>query len=115
MLNLDQRLEYRASCDMLLNKYVDGTPHVCRASNISRGGMLVHRLLEPERADVHLVGLQFQLPGQERIITAAGCIVFEHPWQRATGIRFTNLSDEHRTLIERFILTQVDWRDALRH
>jgi len=113
MLTMDHRLDLRASVDMLLNKYVAGTPHVCRASNISRGGMLVHKLLEPEREGIEVVGLQFQLPGQDRVITAAGRIVFQHNWLRATGIRFTNLSDDHRGLIERYILDHVDWKRAL--
>jgi hypothetical protein len=98
---------------MLLNKYVSGTPHVCRASNISRGGMLVHRLLEPEREGIEVVGLQFQLPGQDRVVTGAGRIVFRHPWLSATGICFTSLSKEHRELIERYILDHVDWNGAL--
>lgn len=113
MLTMDHRLELRAPVDMLLNKYVAGTPHVCRASNISRGGMLIHKLLEPEKNGIEVVGLQFQLPNSDRIITAAGRIVFEHPWIRATGIRFTNLSEEHRGLIERYILDRVDWKRAL--
>src|SRR5262245_66433287 len=99
MLTMDHRLDLRAPCDILLNKYVAGTPHVCRASNISRGGMLVHKLLEPERKGIEVVGLQFQLPGQDRMITAAGRIVFPHQWIRATGLRFANLSDEHGGLI----------------
>jgi hypothetical protein len=109
---MDHRLDLRTRCDMLLNKYVDGVPHVCRATNISRGGLFLHRLLEPTMHE-RMVGLQFQLPGQERIITAAGKIVYEHPWMRATGVRFTNLSDDHRALIERYILDQIDWRRAL--
>jgi PilZ domain len=113
MLTMDHRLEFRAPIDMLLNKYVAGTPHVCRASNISRGGILIHKLLEPERKDVEVVGLQFELPGSGHVITAAGRIVFEHPWIRATGIRFTNLADDHRALIERYILDRVDWKGAL--
>ena len=32
----------------LLNKYVGGQPHVCRGVNISRGGMLIHKVLEPD-------------------------------------------------------------------
>ena len=112
MLTLDHRLDLRVPIDMLLNKYIAGMPHVCRASNISRGGMLVHKLLEPEsRTD--LVGLQFQLPGQDRIITAAGRIVYQHQWVRATGVRFTNLSEEHRELVERYILDRMDWKRVL--
>jgi hypothetical protein len=110
---MDHRLELRAPVDILLNKYIDGIPHVCRATNLSRGGMLVHKLLEPEKNATE-VGLQFQLPGEDRIITAAGRVVYQHKWLRASGVRFTNLAVEHRELIERFILSQLDWKRALR-
>ncbi|HJZ85027.1 MAG TPA: PilZ domain-containing protein [Polyangia bacterium] len=109
---MDHRLDLRAPINMLLNKFVDGTPRVCRASNISRSGLLLHKLLEPELPQ-SVVGLQFQLPGQDRIITAAGRVVYEHPWLRALGVRFTNLADEHRALIEHYILDALDWKRAL--
>ena len=112
MLTMDHRLDFRAPIDMLLNKYIEGLPRVCRATNISRSGMLIHKLLEPEVAQ-SIVGLQFQLPGQDRIITAAGKVVYEHPWVRAVGVRFTNLSDDHRSLIERYVLDKMDWRHVL--
>jgi c-di-GMP-binding flagellar brake protein YcgR len=112
MFKIDQRLDFRAPLDILLNKYVGGIPHVCRATDISRGGMLIHRLLEPEMAG-HDVGLQFQLPGQDRIITAAGRVVYQHPQLPAMGVQFTNLSERHRRMIERYVLDQIDWIKAL--
>jgi hypothetical protein len=107
MLTTDHRFDCRASIDMLLNKFVAGMPHACRATNISRGGLLVCKLLEPERQGVELVGLQFQLPGQDEIITASGQVIYSHPWIRASGIRFISLADDHRKLIDRYILEQA--------
>lgn len=92
----------RVPVDIILNKYVKGRPYLCRASNISRGGLLVHRVREPESAETR-VGLQFQLPGDNRVITCAGEIVHEHGWVNASGIRITSISPEHRALLDCFL------------
>ena len=39
----DLRQDVRVSIDILLNKYVKGRPYLCRATNLSRHGLLVHR------------------------------------------------------------------------
>ena len=36
--------------NILLNKYIEGEPHVCRAVNLSRGGMLLYKVFEPDLA-----------------------------------------------------------------
>ena len=92
----------RVPVDILLNKYLRGRPYLCRATNLGRGGLLVHRVGEP-RSDEKRVGLQFQLPGDERVITCAGEIVFEHGWTDASGIRFTSVAPEHQALIDAFL------------
>lgn len=112
MFVIDHRRDSRTPIDMLLNKYVAGIPYLCRATNLSEGGMLVHKLLEPELGTSHVVGLQFELPGHDRIVTAAGRVVYDHPWLRAVGVRFTNLSADHRTLIRQYLLDQARKRPA---
>jgi hypothetical protein len=92
----------RVPVDIILNKYIKGRPYLCRASNLSAGGLLVHRVREPKSEETR-VGLQFQLPGDERVITCAGEIVYEHDWVDASGIRFTSVSPEHQALIEAFV------------
>jgi hypothetical protein len=101
----DKRQGSRFSVDILVNKYLKGRPYLCRATNLSRGGMLVHRLVEPANDETY-VGLQFQLPGDERVITCGGQIVFEHGWIKASGIRFTSLAPEHYQRIDRFLSSQ---------
>jgi hypothetical protein len=98
----DQRSTPRVSVDILLNKYVKGRPYLCRASNFSRGGLLVHRIREPQNDETH-IGLQFQLPGDDRVITCAGRVVFEHKWTDASGVRFTAIAPEHQQLIDEFL------------
>jgi hypothetical protein len=92
----------RLPLDIILNKYIGGRPYLCRASNLSRGGLLVHRVREPNNSETR-VGLQFQLPGDNRVITCAGEIVHEHGWVNASGIRFTSISTEHRALIDSYL------------
>ena len=107
----DHRYDRRVPIDILLNKYVKGRPYLCRATNISRRGLLVHRIHEPQLPETH-IGLQFQLPGDDRVITCAGQITYEHSWLTASGIRFTSVAPEHQQLIDSFIMSQLRW-DAL--
>jgi hypothetical protein len=98
----EDRREKRISIDILLNKYIDGEPHVCRAVNISRGGMLLYKVFEPTAVQGE-VSLEFQLPGSPRIVRVDGMTLAEHPWARAHGVRFTRMSDDDRALVERYV------------
>lgn len=101
----EHRADYRVSIDMLLNKYVNGRPHVVRATDISRTGLRVHRLFEPSM-DQQSVGLQFQLPDSDRVITCAGRVIHLED-ERAQGIEFTNVAEEHQQLIDDYIASSV--------
>ncbi|MCC6746551.1 MAG: PilZ domain-containing protein [Deltaproteobacteria bacterium] len=109
---LDKRADFRISVDLLLNKYVKGRPYLCRATNLSRSGLLVHRLFEPEHGETR-VGLQFQLPGCDRVITCAGRIVFWDEQLGAHGVEFTSVAPEHQALLDTFLLRSMDWPAAL--
>jgi hypothetical protein len=98
----DNRSEQRRQIDILLNKYIKGRPYLCRASNLSRTGILVHQIHEPKNNEKN-VGLQFQLPGVDRVITCAGKIVYEHGWLKAHGILFTSIAPEHQQLIDEYL------------
>jgi hypothetical protein len=102
----DHRVDARVPIDIILNKYIKGRPYLCRASNLSRRGLLVHRVNEPRARELE-VGLQFQLPSSERVITCAGKIVFEHGWLAASGVKITAIAPEHQELIDAFILEQL--------
>jgi c-di-GMP-binding flagellar brake protein YcgR len=102
----EKRKQRRVNLDIYLNKYVAGVPYMARASDISREGVGLARLIEPE-LDGHRVGLQFQLPGCEEVIYAEGEVVRE--WAAAeeaaegSGVRFTLLTERHRRLIESYV------------
>ncbi len=102
MFSKESRGERRMPVDILLNKYIDGEPHTCRAVNISRGGMLLYKIFEPDLEQSE-VSLEFQLPGSNRILRIDGVTLAEHRWARAHGVRFTRMSDDDREILERYL------------
>jgi len=103
MFSKDNRGDRRMPIDILLNKYIDGEPHTCRAVNISRGGMLLYKVFEPDLPQENEVSLEFQLPGSSRILRVDGVTLAEHRWARAHGVRFTRMADEDRELLARYL------------
>ncbi len=97
-----ERRKRRISIDILVNKYIDGEPHVCRAVNVSSGGMLLYKVFEPDVAHEE-VSLEFQLPGSARVLRADGIPLAEHRWARAHGVRFTRIAEEDKALIDAFL------------
>lgn len=111
MFMKDNRGDRRVPIDILLNKYIDGEPHTCRAVNISRGGMLLYKVFEPDLEQSE-VSLEFQLPGSQRILRVDGITLSEHRWARAHGVRFTRMSDEDRELVDQFLRGDLVEREA---
>ncbi|MFT3843199.1 MAG: PilZ domain-containing protein [Myxococcaceae bacterium] len=100
----EKRKHGRVPLDIYLNKYVAGVPYMARTSDISKEGVALANLIEPDLAGKR-VGLQFQLPGSEEVIYAEGEIVRE--WAEMTeersGVRFTLLTERHKRMIEQFV------------
>jgi hypothetical protein len=88
--------------DLLINRFLNGYPYLCRATNISRTGIRVVPLSEPA-ATTRFVGLQFQLPGSEEILTASGEAVFASGSGGPVGIRFTRVPEASAERIGRFV------------
>src|SRR3954466_15307822 len=81
----------RKGADLLVNRFVNGHPYMCRMTNISRTGARLEPLLEPKASlGPKFMGLQFQLPGQEAILTASGEMMALEDG-RSVGVRFSNL------------------------
>ena len=109
----DTRGDRRVAIDILLNKYIDGEPHVCRGVNLSRGGMLLYKVFEPDVLQGE-VSLEFQLPGSSRIVRVDGVTLAEHRWARAHGVRFTRMAEEDRELVDQYLRGELkDDRVAL--
>jgi hypothetical protein len=98
----DRRSNDRKPVDVLINRFLNGYPYMCRATDISRSGMRIVPMLEPTEAP-RFMGLQFQLPGIDDVITASGEAVFIAGERGAVGIRFTKLPSASAALIDRFL------------
>jgi hypothetical protein len=107
-----ERRQRRIPVDILLNKYIDGEPHVCRAVNVSGGGLLLYKVFEPELEHSE-VSLEFQLPGSNRVLRADGVTLAEHPWARAHGVRFTRMAEDDRALLDAFLRGELRDDDAV--
>ncbi|MES1205279.1 MAG: PilZ domain-containing protein [Pseudomonadota bacterium] len=101
---MNRRTSQRAKVDLLINRFLDGHPYVCRMTDISSTGLRLIPLLEPTSAPRYM-GLQFQLPGVGAILTASGeAIEGSNPNMSAgTGVRFTRLPPESESVIRQFI------------
>jgi hypothetical protein len=98
----ERRRAGRAPLDVLANRFLDGYPYLCRATDISRGGLRLFRFNQPA-ARTRFVGLQFQLPGSAEVLTASGEIVSEDQEAQTVGIRFTHLPPNVAAAIDRFV------------
>jgi hypothetical protein len=102
----DRRHHARFRLDLLVNRFLNGHPYMCRMTDISRTGARLVPILEPAMREApRFVGLQFQLPGQGEILTASGEMVSvgAAPSSRAVGVRFTNLPPDAAWAIEAFL------------
>ena len=100
----------RVQLDIFLNKFVEGVPYLCRATDISEHGISVGSLIEPELAarldgEPVQVGLQFQLPGTTPVVYAEAEIVRVQERASTTGfgLHFTHMAERHRLLIRAYV------------
>lgn len=96
----DRRYAKRASVDLFMNRFLDGHPYLCVARDVSRTGMRLLTLLGPQLPN-HFVGLQFQLPGSDVVLTASGEVV--RNGEAELSIRFTHMPSESQNALERFL------------
>jgi hypothetical protein len=101
----DRRADPRREVDLLMNRFLNGYPYLCRASDISRTGMRVHPLSGGSPA-TRFVGLQFQLPGCADVITASGEVVAGDGQPGSIGVRFTRMPAVSATQLGRFLAAQ---------
>ena len=110
-LTLGRRAK-RVRTDFYLNKIIDEQPHLARARDISTRGIYIYKILEPALpAQSNTVGLEFQLPGSEKVIWAIGEVVRDEPaatrkkdkWVNGVAIRFTRIDEQDRRRIREFV------------
>jgi hypothetical protein len=99
----ERREHRRAKIDLLVNRFLNGHPYMCRMTDISRTGARLVPIIEPHVSPPPaFIGLQFQLPGHDGVVTASGQMVPGGPG-RAVGVRFTNLPGDSAGVIGAFL------------
>jgi len=90
---------------MFLTQYVDDTPRRCLSVNISESGLYVHTLMQPTRRPSSVVGLEFELPGTNEVIWAAGTVCYDtlDDYFHGTGIRITAIPTKHARLLRDYL------------
>lgn len=91
----------RATLDIYANRVLGDEAFLCRTRDISQNAMRLRRVLEPARPQREMT-IEFQLPGQEEVIWAQGEVIRE-PGDQAMVVRFTSLTDHHRSLIDGYV------------
>ena len=100
---MNRRTSNRVRVDLLINRFLDGHPYMCRVTDISPTGLRLVPLLEPKQAP-RFMGLQFQLPGADTVFTASAEAVNGSPDDSAgTGVRFTTLPPDCESVIRRLV------------
>jgi hypothetical protein len=103
----DRRADPRREIDVLMNRFLNGYPYLCRASDISRTGMRLHPISSSTGSPSRFVGLQFQLPGTGEVVTASGEVISAETPHGAVGVRFTRMPAISRERIGRFLSAQA--------
>ncbi len=98
----DMRASNRVHCDIMLNKVQDGHTHVCRATNISLGGIRIQKLLEPLVAKNERVRLQLALPGESEPIWVGAHKVYEE--EDYVGLKFSHISHQHFVRLREWVM-----------
>jgi len=99
---MDRRTSRRAKVDLLVNRFLDGQPYVCRVTDLSTSGLRLVPLLEPQ-GQHRFMGLQLQLPGSNAVVTASAEAVNGLDGRAGTGVRFTNLPRESASALREFL------------
>lgn len=114
----DRRFGVRYPVELYLDTYVNERHKRGVTVNISETGLYLHTIVEAPLPPLTPVGLEFQLPGIDETIWAAGEIRYDadDEYFLGRGIRFTAMAGLHAKLIREFCQTmrRSRWRRALR-
>ncbi len=98
----DRRYNKRVKVDMLINRFLNGQPYLCRMVDISRTGIRLAPMIEPDgNLAPRYMGLQFQLPDRNDVLTASGMTITRD--DGTVGVRFTSLPPDSAWAIESFL------------
>ena len=98
----DRRYNKRVKVDMFINRFLNGLPYMCRMVDISRTGIRLAPMIEPDGIEApQYMGLQFQLPDRNDVLTASGMTITRN--DKTVGVRFTSLPPDSAWAIESFL------------
>ncbi len=98
----DRRYNKRVKVDMFINRFLNGLPYMCRMVDISRTGIRLAPMIEPDGNPApQYMGLQFQLPDRNDVLTASGVTITRG--DKTVGVRFTSLPPDSAWAIESFL------------
>ncbi len=97
----DRRFEDRARFGgLFVNKHVDGHPHLARVLDLSAGGMMLRKVLEPARSKTSFA-VELGIPWtDERFWIWARCV---RDWGDLQALRFLGLRDEERARLAEIV------------
>jgi hypothetical protein len=102
----DRRYNKRVKVDLFINRFLNGQPYMCRMVDISRTGIRLAPMIEPDGARApQYMGLQFQLPDRGDVLTASGVTIVRD--DKTVGVRFTSLPPDSAWAIESFLSYQM--------
>ena len=99
-MNTDRRRDPRTAADILVNKFIDGMPHMARLVELSASGCVLERMLEPA-TDRALYPLEVALPAS---LGATRLWLWARPvWSKndRTAFRFVGLDRIDSATLER--------------
>ena len=98
----NRRAYTRVRVDLLVNRFLNGQPYLCRMIDISRTGARLVPMIEPDgKPAPQQMGLQFQLPDRNDVLTASGVTITRGG--KTVGVRFTSLPPDSAWAIESFL------------
>jgi hypothetical protein len=98
----DRRYNKRVKVDLFINRFLNGQPYMCRMVDISRTGIRLAPMLEPDVSTApQYMGLQFQLPDRNDVLTASGMAITRD--DGTVGVHFTSLPPDSAWAIESFL------------
>ena len=98
----NRRAHQRVRVDVLINRFLNGLPYMCRMVDISRTGIRLAPMIEPDGNQApRYMGLQFQLPDRNDVLTASGVTITRD--DKTVGVRFTSLPPDSAWAIESFL------------
>ena len=99
------REHQRVPVDFYVNKVIDGVPHMAKACDLSRGGVYLHRLIEPKTPIQARTSIEFVLPGTHDVLWAETEIAHGND-DEGHGFMFRNLTPRTARILDDFLVRQ---------